>query len=73
VRFHRTGTKRFRHPLVGELTLTYENLALPADPGLAVVAYSAEPGSRSEEALAELGGWSRTRDRLATVAAEADV
>src|SRR4051795_1634092 len=24
VRFHRSGTKRFRHPLVGDLTLAYE-------------------------------------------------
>jgi hypothetical protein len=43
VRFHRSGTKRFRHPLVGELTLAYEGLALPADPGPAIVTYSAEP------------------------------
>ncbi len=67
VRFHRSGTKRLRHALVGELTLTYERLELPADPGLAIVTYSAEPGSRSEEALAELARWSATRERLAAV------
>jgi len=43
VRFHRSGVKRFRHPLVAELTLAYERLELPADPGLAIVAYSADP------------------------------
>jgi transcriptional regulator with XRE-family HTH domain len=63
VRFHRTGTKRFHHPLVGELTLAYERLELPADPGLALVAYSAEPGSASEAALAELARWANTRAR----------
>src|SRR3954451_23694678 len=65
VRFHRSGIKRFRHPLVGDLTLTYERLELAADPGLAIVTYSAEPGSSSEAALAELVRWATTRERLA--------
>jgi len=64
VRFHRSGTKRIRHPLVGDLTLSYERLELPADPGLVIVTYSAEPGSRSEAALAELARWASTRERL---------
>ncbi len=63
--FHRSGTKRLRHPLVGELTLLYEVLDLPADPGQTVAAYSAEAGSASEEALRELDRWSATRVRLA--------
>ena len=65
VRFHRSGIKRFVHPLVGELTLTYERLELAADPGLAIVTYSAEPGSPTEAALAELASWASTRERLA--------
>jgi transcriptional regulator with XRE-family HTH domain len=73
VRFHRTGTKRFHHPLVGDLTLAYEALELPADPGLTIVTYSAEPGSPSEQALRELARWSSTRARLASVGAENDV
>jgi hypothetical protein len=73
VRFHRTGTKRFHHPLVGEITLAYEALELPADPGLTIVTYSAEPGSPSEQALRELARWSSTRARLASVGAENDV
>jgi transcriptional regulator with XRE-family HTH domain len=71
VRFHRSGTKRFHHPLVGDLTLAYETLPLPADPGLTLVAYSAEPGSPSDAALDELGRWSTTRFRLTAVKAEA--
>jgi transcriptional regulator with XRE-family HTH domain len=67
VRFHRTGTKRFQHPLVGDLTLAYEALELPADPGLTIVTYSAEPGSPAEHALLELARWSSTRARLASV------
>lgn len=66
VRFHRSGTKRMRHPLVGDLTLAYERLELPADAGLAIVTYSAEPGSPSQTALTELARWSSTRTRLAT-------
>jgi transcriptional regulator with XRE-family HTH domain len=67
VRLHRSGTKRFRHPLVGQLTLDYEVLELPADPGLTLVTYSAEPGSASEAALGELERWAATRQRLADV------
>ena len=34
VRFHRTGTKRLHHPVVGELELSYETLDARADDGL---------------------------------------
>jgi transcription regulator MmyB-like protein len=33
VHLHDTGVKRFHHPIVGDLTVTYENLELAADPG----------------------------------------
>ncbi len=33
VRFHNRGTKRFRHPLAGELTLNFERFDLAADTG----------------------------------------
>jgi len=64
VNLHRGGTKRFHHTLVGDLTLRYESFGLPADPGLAVVMYSAEPGSPSEAALRELENWASARERL---------
>ena len=64
VRFHRSGAKQLRHPLVGDLTLEYELLEVPADPGLTLVTYSASPGSASETALGELRKWSDTRARL---------
>jgi transcriptional regulator with XRE-family HTH domain len=57
VRLHRTAEKRFHHPVVGELTLRYERLAVTADPGLEVFAYMAEPGSRSQEAFSLLASW----------------
>jgi transcriptional regulator with XRE-family HTH domain len=47
--------KRFRHPLVGEIVLHYESLAVESAPGQQLVVYQAEPGSPSERALALLG------------------
>ena len=62
VRFHNTGTKRFNHPVVGELSLSFNRLDLPADHGLTIFTYAAEPGSRSEEALKLLGSWAASVD-----------
>jgi transcriptional regulator with XRE-family HTH domain len=62
VRFHSTGVKHFNHPGVGELHLSYNRLDLAADPGLTIVTYTAEPGSRSDEALKLLGSWAATDD-----------
>lgn len=55
VRTHGTGTKRFHHPEVGELVLAFEELALTAEPGLAMIVYTAEPGSPSAEKVRLLG------------------
>jgi transcriptional regulator with XRE-family HTH domain len=60
VRIHRTGVKDFHHPVVGDLSLTYEMLELSADSGLAVLAYTAEAGSKSAEALDLLASWTAT-------------
>jgi transcriptional regulator with XRE-family HTH domain len=62
VRFHNTGVKHFHHPVVGELSLTYIRMDLPADHGLTIFTYAAEPGSRSDEALKLLGSWAATAD-----------
>lgn len=43
--------------MVGELTLRTEALALPGDPDQTLFVYLADPGSRSEEALAVLSSW----------------
>lgn len=61
VRLHRTGGKRFRHPLVGELTLSYEGMDVSADAGLRLNAYFAEPGTESAERFALLASWASTR------------
>jgi len=66
VRLHQTGAKHFHHPVVGDLTLTFEMMELAADPGLNLLAYSAEPGSRSAEALNLLASWTATLDQPET-------
>jgi len=66
VRTHGTGTKRFRHPLVGELTLAYEELAITAEPGHVLLIYTAEPGSPSAERLQLLASWTAERAQSAT-------
>jgi transcriptional regulator with XRE-family HTH domain len=67
VRFHNVGVKHFHHPVVGELSLSLTRLDLPADPGLTIFTYTAEPGSRSEEALRLLGSWAATADPAESV------
>ena len=61
VRTHGTGTKRFNHPLVGELTLVFEELAITAEPGRVLLIYTAEPGSPSAERLRLLASWATAR------------
>jgi len=63
VRFHRTGVKHLQHPVVGELTLDYEAMELPADTGLTIIAYSAEPATASRDALSLLASWAATLDQ----------
>ena len=57
VREYQAGIQRFRHPLVGDLTLAYEALELAADVDQILIAYTAEPGSPSKEALHRLAHW----------------
>ncbi|MEU4158716.1 helix-turn-helix transcriptional regulator [Actinoplanes sp. NPDC026670] len=57
VRTHATGTKHFRHHVVGDLTLAWESLDLRAEPDLTLTVYTAEPGSATAEALGLLASW----------------
>ena len=62
VRFHDKGVKQIHHPIVGDLTLTFETMELTADAGLTMAVYTAEPGSQSEQALSLLASWTLTTD-----------
>ncbi|ACU86884.1 Helix-turn-helix protein [Brachybacterium faecium DSM 4810] len=55
VRHHRAGAKRIHHPVVGDLELSYEAMDLPANPDWFMFAYTAEPGSPTEERIRLLG------------------
>lgn len=57
VRTHNTGVKRINHPVVGDMTLSYETLLLPSSSGIIVATYLAEPGSPSADALDMLRSW----------------
>lgn len=65
VRFHHSGIKRLHHSQVGDIELRYEGLQVVSDTDLTIYAYTADPGTRSAEALALLG------TLAATAAAEA--
>src|SRR3954453_12187279 len=60
VRVHQTGTKNVHHPVVGDLDLTYEAMDLPSEPGLQLLAFSAPPGSPSDDGLRLLATWAAT-------------
>ncbi|HEY0509531.1 MAG TPA: helix-turn-helix transcriptional regulator [Blastococcus sp.] len=62
VRRHTAGTKHFRHRIVGDLTLDYQTMELPGD-GLALLAYTAEAGSTSQQALRFLASWATSTDQ----------
>jgi transcriptional regulator with XRE-family HTH domain len=67
VRLHRTGIKHFHHPVIGDLDLAFDAMELPAEPGLTLTAYTAEPGSPAEEKLNLLASWSATEEREVVV------
>ncbi|MGM7645984.1 helix-turn-helix transcriptional regulator [Nocardia sp. JW2] len=60
VRLHYTGTKSFHHPVVGDITIDYETMPLPADPGLVLTLYTVRSGSPSADAMTLLANWADT-------------
>jgi transcriptional regulator with XRE-family HTH domain len=72
VDYYRSGTQPFHHPLVGDLTLNYDALELPADPGQTIVAYTAEAGSPAQQALDLLASWTTTPGEAPAVTTDSD-
>ena len=60
VRLHQQGSKLFHHAVVGDITLDYNTVPLPADPGLSLTCYTAGPGTPSADKLALLATWAAT-------------
>lgn len=61
VRGKSLAVKTFRHPDVGELTLSMQTFAVRSTPGQELVVYQAEPGSPSADAVRLLGSLAATR------------
>jgi transcriptional regulator with XRE-family HTH domain len=57
VRERSHGTKRYHHPLVGDLTVQYESVTLPGDADQTMCVYTTEAGSPSETAMELLSSW----------------
>jgi transcriptional regulator with XRE-family HTH domain len=60
VKTHTAGTKRIHHPVVGDLTVAYETLALGSAPDVRIVTYLTDPGTPSADALDLLRSWVAT-------------
>ena len=58
------GVHRLRHPAAGDLELSYDKFLLAGADRQMLVVYQAEPGSRSEEALAFLAATTPRPARL---------
>lgn len=58
--FHRSGVKRLRHPVVGDLDLDYQSMELPGEPGLVLNVYTAAAGTPTADGLRLLASWAAT-------------
>jgi transcriptional regulator with XRE-family HTH domain len=72
VDYYRSGSQPFHHPLVGDLTLDYDALELPADPGQTIIAYTAEPGSPAHQALDMLASWTAAPGEAPSITSDSD-
>jgi hypothetical protein len=66
VKFHRSGQKRLRHPVVGQLDLDFESMELSSAPGLQLNVYTAATGTPTADALKLLASWAASQDDLLT-------
>jgi transcriptional regulator with XRE-family HTH domain len=62
VRAQRAGRKELLHPTVGELTLDFQVLDVRGAADQTLLVYTAEPHSRSAQALTFLSGWAESTD-----------
>lgn len=60
------GTKKLRHPAVGELTLDWDTLTCGTDPEQHIIVWTAAPGSPSYDGLRLLASWGTDQKRTAS-------
>ncbi|MFE3021858.1 helix-turn-helix transcriptional regulator [Streptomyces sp. NPDC059256] len=63
VRAARAGSKTFRHPLIGEITLPYETLRIDAASNQIISVYTPRPGTPEADALRLLVSWDADNQR----------
>ncbi|MGH3486864.1 MAG: helix-turn-helix transcriptional regulator [Actinopolymorphaceae bacterium] len=63
VRFHRSGRKRLRHPVVGQLDLDFEAMELPSEPGLQLNIYTAPANTPTADGLKVLASWAASQEQ----------
>ena len=57
VRVHRAGTKTYRHPLIGEVTLPYEDLRVDGATGQVLSVLIPQPGTPEADSIRLLASW----------------
>ena len=70
VRAHRGGTKTFRHPLIGQVTLPYENLHVDAVSGQVLTVFTPQPGTSESDAIRLLASWNADDEQKVSHPAE---
>lgn len=67
VKTHRAGTKAFQHPLIGRLTLPFENLTIDTAADQVMTVFTPQPGSPEHDAIRLLASWNaHTSDQTET-------
>lgn len=70
VRAQRAGRKHFLHPTAGELSLDFQVLDVRGASDQTLLVYTAEPHSRSAQALSFLSAWAESHEGSSTAGAE---
>lgn len=70
VRFHRTGHKVVRHPVIGRLDMDFEAMEFPAHPGLTLLVYTAPVGSPTADGFKLLASWAASQVLVADPAVD---
>ena len=71
VQFHRSGQKRLRHPVVGQLDLDFESMELSSDPGSAAQRLHRRRRHADRRRLKLLASWAASQENLLTETAAA--
>jgi hypothetical protein len=66
VLYRRSGRKRLRHPVVGQLDLDFEAMELPSEPGLQLNIYTAAEGTPTSDGLKLLASWAASQEAMPT-------